>query len=285
MGCRHHWCFVEVSFPLLCEKKQFALRVGCAEAAGVDTAAVTAQVSEFCGSDQHGKWITRVGRRRLAGCSCTPSVADPSKKSILQTCNQNGKVKVDFTIAVPNAVEANRLVAVLQDKSFPDKLLEATNKALERIGALVTDDCLTPIDGPIITNQIFAKETVNIQQTGVYHVTYEAVNSQGTWNYGFNYDTCAYVRTVKVVDTLKPIIELKYGTDVVHRTEALDISSASGQANLANTVQSSTIWGLMAEESSSTTNSWLLAAAGSAVTGVALLAFSRKQQTVVTVPV
>ena len=201
-------------------------------------------------------------------------MADPSKKSILQTCNQNGKVKVDFTIAVPNAVEANRLVAVLQDKSFPDKLLEATNKALERIGALVTDDCLTPIDGPIITepvgcansvtckmngspnteweasykyedpgvvctdeldgainsNQIFAKSTVNIQQTGVYHVTYEAVNSQGTWNYGFNYDTCAYVRTVKIVDTLKPIIELKYGSEVVHRTEALDISAASGQA-------------------------------------------------------
>jgi hypothetical protein len=313
---------IDVSFPLLCEKKQFALRIGCAEAAGVDTAAVTAQVSEFCGSDQHGKYIARTNRRRLAGCTCVATA--------LETCKQNGNVKVDFTIAVPNAVEANRLVAVLGDDAFPDALLKHTNAALLRIKGVTTDDdeCLGPINGPIITEpvgcansvtckmngspqtsweagypyvdqgvactdeldgtipeaQIYASSTVDVDATGVYHVTYEAINSQGTWNYGFNYDTCAYVRTVTIVDTLKPIIEVKYGDEVVKRTEALDISSVSGQANKANVKPSSEIWSLMAEESSVTSNSWLLAAAGSAVTGLALLAFSRKQAAV-TVPV
>jgi hypothetical protein len=313
---------VKVSFPLLCEKKQFALRVGCAEAAGVDTAAVTAQVSEYCGSDQHGKWVARTNRRRLTGCTCVATA--------LETCNKNGAVKVDFTIAVPNAEEANRLVAVLQASDFPDQLLEHTNAALLRIAGIVStaDDCLDAIEGPIVTepvgcansvtckmegspqttweasydyvdpgvkcsdeldgnlpqSQIYASSTVDIEATGVYHVTYEAINSQGTWNYGFNYDTCAYVRTVTSVDTLKPIIEVKYGSEVVKRTEALDISSASGQANEANNVASATMWALMSEQTSSTSNSWLLAAAGSAVTGLALLALSRKQAAV-TVPV
>jgi hypothetical protein len=309
---------VEVSFPLLCEKKQFALRVGCAEAAGVDTAAVTAQVSEYCGSDQHGKWIARTNRRRLTGCTCV--------KTALETCAKNGSVKVDFTIAVPNAEEATRLVAVLQADTFPNLLLTHTNAALERIAGIASsnDDCLDAIEGPIVTepvgcansvtckmngspqttweasypyadegvacsdeldgnlpqSQIYASSTVNVEATGVYHVTYEAINSQGTWNYGFNYDTCAYVRTVTIVDTLKPIIEVKYGSEVVKRTEALDISSASGQANKANDVASATMWALMSEETSATSNSWLLAAAGSAVTGLALLALSRKQAAV-----
>merc|ERR1719258_416238 len=119
--------------------------------------------------------------------------------------------------------------------------------------------CSDELDGNLPQSQIYASSTVDIEATGVYHVTYEAINSQGTWNYGFNYDTCAYVRTVTIVDTLKPIIEVKYGSEVVKRTEALDISSASGQANEANNVASATMWALMSEQTSSTSNSWLLA--------------------------
>merc|ERR1719258_783510 len=74
--------------------------------------------------------------------------------------------------------------------------------------------CSDELDGNLPQSQIYASSTVDIEATGVYHVTYEAINSQGTWNYGFNYDTCAYVRTVTIVDTLKPIIELKYGSAV-----------------------------------------------------------------------
>lgn len=302
-----------------CETKQFAMRVGAAEVAGVDTAAVTATTSEFVGSDQHGKWVVRSGRRLAAGPTCTPTA--------METCTQNGNIKVGFTIAVANAAEANRLVAVLSAATFGQQLLDSVNAALLRIHGIKADPpCTNSLPGPIVVEpvgcansvtckmngsaktqweasytyvdpgvacsdeldgvipaaQVFASSTVDIEKTGTYHVTYEAVNSQGTWNYGFNYDTCAYVRTVNIVDTLKPIMELKYGSEVVKRTTALDISSASGQANKANTQASADIW--MAEEATGTSNSWLVAAAGSAVTGLALLALSRKQAAV-SVPV
>merc|ERR1712167_535320 len=53
---------------------------------------------------------------------------------------------------------------------------------------------------------------VNVERTGEYSVTYRAINSIGLWN---DDSTCrygkqTYTRTVVVIDTLKPVITLKY---------------------------------------------------------------------------
>ena len=83
----------------------------------------------------------------------------------------------------------------------------------------------------------------------------------------------AVVRTVTVKDTLKPVIALHFGGKKIHESAANDKGS-NGQRNPAQDK-------FMAETSS--VNGWIVAAAASAVTGVALLSFS--SQKVVAVPV
>ena len=98
-------------------------------------------------------------------------------------------------------------------------------------------------------------------------------------------------RTVIVRDTLPPVISLHLDKKLIHVSDA----TQTGLSNAQNSAQANRAGDaaynpnlkdmLMAEQSSASTNSWLLAAAASAVTGLALLSFSSKRATPVTVPV
>jgi hypothetical protein len=165
-------------------------------------------------------------------------------------------------------------------------------------------------------------ELITATTTGTYYITYVAQNTVNKWNYDA---TCrgnpfTYVRTVVVQDTLKPVITLKYGTEGVvaqggvsqvseaetttagknQKTDSTTATDAKFHADgfhyknkanaprgaLAFEAQSHNTNQLMAEETSTGVNGWVLGAIASAVTGLALLGYSQRKTTVATsVPV
>merc|ERR1712167_464000 len=103
---------------------------------------------------------------------------------------------------------------------------------------------------------------------------------------------CNIKRTVVVKDTIPPVITLHLKGSLIHES-ASDQTGIGGESNPAGKKRGS-IKGyphrgnpyLMAEEQSSTaTNGWIIDAAASAVTGLALLGYSQRKSTVTTVPV
>jgi hypothetical protein len=72
------------------------------------------------------------------------------------------------------------------------------------------------------------KDIVNVEATGTYYITYRVKDSNGNWN---DESGCSEgqlneenVRTVIIIDTLRPVIELKYkgvgsgsANEVIHR--------------------------------------------------------------------
>lgn len=128
---------------------------------------------------------------------------------------------------------------------------------------------------------------VDVGQTGKYLVTYKAQNSAGTWNYGFDEHQCAFTRTVYVVDTLKPVINLELPD--LHQVHQVGQSRGDGKNGAwvqpaghgvdTNTVITNPVhgWHLMAEVSATGGNAWLAGAAAAAVAGLALVAVSRKR--------
>merc|ERR1711871_1010468 len=131
--------------------------------------------------------------------------------------------------------------------------------------------CSDEIDGNVDYN---VTNPVDVEVTGTYVVTYRAKNSVGLWNddctdpcVGNPTEQCErnYTRTINVVDTLKPIIEVKYNGNRVAIGTANDRAVHNSSINPMSK--------LMAESAGSA-NTWLMGAAAAAVAGVALLGFS-----------
>merc|ERR1719399_2716406 len=155
---------------------------------------------------------------------------------------------------------------------------------------------------------------VDVETTGTYIVTYRAQNTVGLWNDDSNCRGGAntHKRTVTVVDTLKPVITLKYGG-----SDTIVAQGSSGEATNSNPSVDypdatgspyKTAWdtqhasnnpnndnfddpgsahpSLMAEQTTSAVNGWVIGAFASAVAGLALLGYSTRRTTVATsVPV
>jgi hypothetical protein len=187
------------------------------------------------------------------------------------------------------------------------------------VGAVATDSlqgsfgiCSVWSNGVLKANY---KEIVNVESTGTYHITYRVKDSNGNWN---DASGCTggqtakqNVRTVVIIDTLRPVIQLKYNNAVIHEGAASFATGASnanrGDATLTHTNVDSTgdavhlatgvnpahttattgdfthTWSeasnaLMAEQATtSSVNGWVVGAVGSAVTGLALLGYSLRK--------
>lgn len=100
------------------------------------------------------------------------------------------------------------------EASFPVDWLGSPQEAAHHWG------CSDNLDGPesLLMIQL---GTVDVEVTGTYHISYLLRDTNQNWNYGlrtssfpFGGGNCAtpqtYVRTVVVVDTLKPVIALKH---------------------------------------------------------------------------
>ena len=122
--------------------------------------------------------------------------------------------------------------------------------------------CADNLDGPVPT---VVTNPVDTDQVGVYFVTYRARDAAGNWNdangfasvdrQGDSGAKCTgaaqYVRTVHVVDTLKPAIALTYSDKLIAMGAATD-KGAGGEDNPAashgNVANAAATLVLMAEE-------------------------------------
>jgi len=172
----------------------------------------------------------------------------------------------------------------------------------EDAGAWCTDDLDGLLSEPAGTASTIADLTVDVENTGTYYVTYFAEDEAGNQNFmaqaGTDCDgregaACNSwdnndIRTVHIVDTLKPVIALNYNDEYFHYGDATDtgIDQTAGQGpgatgdDTGNPVDQNHPGGgyteqLIAESASSSLSGWMVGAIASAVTGLALLGYSR----------
>jgi hypothetical protein len=188
---------------------------------------------------------------------------------------------------------------VLHEASFP--YADAGATCSDVIDGQVTTQCSA---GAVITDAFNAvtdcSTIVNIELTGNYNIRYRAQNTVGLWNDGASCRGGAneYYRLVKVQDTLRPVITLKYKNVVVakgtHDTSGVgettnpkyEADTKSDTDATLNYKDTGAAHALMAEETTSSVNGWVLGAIASAVAGLALLGYSTRRTAVATsVPV
>merc|ERR1711871_1612936 len=191
---------------------------------------------------------------------------------------------------------------VLHEASFP--YADAGATCSDVIDGQVTTQCSA---GAVITDTFNAvadcSTIVDIETTGNYNIRYRAQNTVGLWNDG---ESCRggkneYYRLVKVQDTLRPGITLKYQDTVVAKGthDATGVGEASNPNYEGNTKSDTDpsltykdtgrhaqhaigdhVPSLMAEETTSSVNGWVLGAIASAVAGLALLGYSTRRTAV-----
>merc|ERR1719310_32598 len=139
-------------------------------------------------------------------------------------------------------------------------------------GATCTDslDGTCGATGAACTTEV--SSTVDTSKTGTYYVTYRAKDSSGNWNDEDCLGNAEYKRTVHVVDTLKPVIALHYGSKLVHVGNADDVAVHNSAANPAGSWFGGTETLMADATAAGTTVGWMLGAAASVVAGLALLA-------------
>jgi len=145
--------------------------------------------------------------------------------------------------------------------------------------------------------------SLNVEMTGTYKITYITKDQAGHSNIGnqssdfssyclttekcpninsLDPDYRKHVRTIHVVDTLKPVIALKYDT-YFHGDYASDtgVRNPDPQDNPAE----GHFTAAMAELNKPAVNGWLVGAVVSSVTGLAILAYNRRTTVTTAVPV
>jgi hypothetical protein len=166
-----------------------------------------------------------------------------------------------------DAVEAVRTVFVV-DAACPTCIVTAGASITEEASFPYTDAAVSCADNMPFTENgddftkvatVTTAQAVDVEQTGAYTLTYNAVDVAGNTNFALQSGTPCNVgmqqtRTITVVDSLKPIITI------------------DGQG------------AYMAEESHGL-NAWVIGAMASAVTGVALLGYASSKTTATVVPV
>jgi hypothetical protein len=137
---------------------------------------------------------------------------------------------------------AARKVVVVRDSTCPTCVISTGAATVEASfpyadpGAVCTDN----IDGAKPQAAIEVTGTVDVEATGTYTLTYRVEDAAGNWNDGVCAGSQRYVRTVKVVDTLRPVIGLRYQNKLVHVSDASESSTTdSAVTNPARTYFSS----------------------------------------------
>merc|ERR1719267_204480 len=192
---------------------------------------------------------------------------------------------------------------VEHEASFP--YTDAGASCSDVIDGAVTTHCSS--DNPAWTANLGCSDLVDVSITVVYNIVYTAQNTVGLWNNGANCrgGASTYGRKVTVSDTLRPVITLRYkgtkvaqgtrdttGNDItdspVHGSLNTQHTAAGLASNVADTQfpDNHALPTLMAEETTSSVNGWVLGAIASAVAGLALLGYSTRRTAVATsVPV
>jgi hypothetical protein len=190
-----------------------------------------------------------------------------------------GTYKISYKCkdAAGNAADASTRTVVVKDTTCPTCTITGDASVKREasfpysdLGAVCTDN----IDGNLGAAKVAG--TFDVEKVGTYKLTYSTRDESG------NAQCKDYIRTIVVQDTLKPVISLHFGGKKIHQSASAD-KGTNGETNPAGLAASNP--NFMAETQTSV-NGWVIGAIASAVTGVALLGFSMKKNTVATsVPV
>lgn len=153
-----------------------------------------------------------------------------------------------------NAPKITPLADVTIEASFPyTRAIPTCNDCL--------DGALTPT---------FVKSNVDVEKAGIYHTQWVCGDKHGNKDF--------YSQKVTVKDTLKPVIGLKLGADVIHSTTASDQGLKAGlNGHVSKTNFVNPLYNYKFMEQVSGVNAWALAGIAAAVAGVAILAMGGKR--------
>merc|ERR1711871_767079 len=332
----------------------------------------TFPIIQILGSDQMTLEATHQGNYIDDGATCSDQVDGVISQNVEVSGDVVNLSKVGtYTItynckdSANNAAPAARRTVVVAQTSCPRCYVfgkyeinheasfpyaDAGAACSDVIDGTVSTECYTSRDGlgsdgtpDTVAADCKGSTLVDVETTGTYTIKYRAQNTVGLWNDGLN---CrggpkSYLRTIAVMDTLRPVISLKYkysatGLDTLvargtagnndgqsdgsgtgansdlgldnedegaypgKTNDIVDTSSGAYPAGNLATLYPSWKHGpnaqfkdpethlpaLMAEESTSSVNGWVVGAIASAVAGLALLGYSTRRTAVATsVPV
>merc|ERR1711998_524281 len=264
----------------------------------------TYPIIQILGSDVMTLEATHQGNYIDDGATCSDQVDGVISQNVEVSGDVVNMGKVgEYTItynckdsAYNAAPPATRKVIVAQT-SCPKCTLLGDATALHEASFPYADagaTCSDVIDGQVTTqcsagaskSDTFTAVTdcstiVDIETTGNYNIRYRAQNTVGLWNDGASCRGGAneYYRLVKVQDTLRPVITLKYKNVVVakgtHDTSGVgettnpkyEADTKSDTDATLNYKDTGAAHSLMAEETTSSVNGWVLGAIASAVAG------------------
>jgi len=328
----------------------------------------TFPIIQILGSDQMTLEATHQGNYIDDGATCSDQVDGVISQNVEVSGDVVNLSKVGtYTItynckdSANNAAPAARRTVVVAQTSCPrchvfgkDEINHEASFPYADAGAACSDvidgttttKCYTTYGGnpDVEATDCKGSTLVDVETTGVYTIQYKSTNTVGLWNNGANCrgGPISYYRTVQVMDTLRPVISLKYATGagsstlVARGTAGNHDGATDGSGSGANTnlgldnaaegaykgktndlgdsssgaypegdiaAQGYPNWKhgangqfvdpeahlsgvLMAEESTSSVNGWVVGAIASAVAGLALLGYSTRRTAVATsVPV
>jgi len=159
----------------------------------------------------------------------------------------------------------------VKDMSCPSCLMNMGPSRIEASfpyfdsGAVCTDT----LDGPTVAT---VTNPVNVESTGTYLVTYRSQDANKNWNDGNCKGSKAYIRTVVVVDTLAPVLSLRYRKSLIQLGKHDQISNTAIQYRNPISDKSFGGFGQLMSEMTVSAHSHVLIAAASGVLGLALLA-------------
>merc|ERR1711912_60800 len=309
----------------------------------------TFPIIQILGSDQMTLEATHQGNYIDDGTTCSDQVDGVISQNVEVSGDVVNLSKVGtYTItynckdSANNAAPAARRTVVVAQTSCPrchvfgeDEINHEASFPYADAGAACSDvidgttttKCYTTYGGTpnAEANDCKGSTLVDVETTGTYTIQYRSTNTVGLWNDGTNCrgGPISYYRTVVVMDTLRPVISLKYDNGdtnslVARGTKGNNDGNAVGGGQGANGEVTNDIHDtstgaypsgtmdslydaelngqfvdpgthlptLMAEESTSSVNGWVVGAIASAVAGLALLGYSTRRTAVATsVPV
>merc|ERR1712072_426630 len=225
-------------------------------------------------------------------------------------------IKYNCQDSASNVADTATRTVVVQDTSCPSCVLSAdTTDAANNVDATVSIEASFPYNdvGAVATDSLQGSfgicsvwsngemktsynNIVNVERTGVYEITYRVKDSNGNWNDGTSCSggqtASENVRTVTIIDTLRPVIQLKYNSQVIHQfAKEFSLPAENPKTHLAKVGLTHSHTGaihngapnpvpidLMAEQAStSSVNGWVVGAVASAVSGLALLGYSLRK--------
>jgi hypothetical protein len=183
-----------------------------------DVMAVTRPIINVAGDDVTVVEASVSAQYRDAGATCF-DLADGelSKRTetagaLYPSADRPGTYAIEYTCTNFRGFAAQRATrtVVVRDTECPvciplngPSVLEASFPYLDQ-GA----QCSDSLDGPI--SDVIVENNVDVERVGIYLVTYRARDRAGNWNDGDCKGSAQSIRTIHIVDTLQPVVSLRY---------------------------------------------------------------------------